>query len=166
MDFLRNLINSAPATPLPTVSVGAVNEAIHPFYPTHIEIRDFIANDRGVVELLSLFAVGCVVILGLTWFLASSFAPHLGSADKWTVLWFCLCMGKAAHKKERTLTASRRFHPLVLRRLFRIQSYPYGWNVGYFWPMVEGVLVVGLKIPDVGSFRVVHGDRYCGEKEP
>ncbi|KAJ9606004.1 hypothetical protein H2200_009853 [Cladophialophora chaetospira] len=91
MDFLRNLVPSAPYAPLSKVSVAAVEQAVHPFYPTHIEILNFVANDRGIVELLSIFAAGCTAILGLTWFLVSRFAPHVRTADKWTVLWFCLC---------------------------------------------------------------------------
>jgi len=91
MDFLRNLIDSAAAPSLSKETVVAVQEAIHPYYPTEIKILNFVANDRGVVELLTIFAIGCTAILGLAWFLASSFAPRLRTADKWIALWFCLC---------------------------------------------------------------------------
>jgi len=92
MDFLRNLVNSATTAPLSNDTVVvAVEEAIHPYYPTEIEILNFVANDRGVVQLLTIFAAGCAVILGLAWFFASSFAPRLRTADKFIALWFCLC---------------------------------------------------------------------------
>jgi len=68
-----------------------VVKPVHPFYPTNIEILNFVANDQSVPQLLATFAAGCGLILGLTWFIASRFAPRLRTVDKLIVLWFCLC---------------------------------------------------------------------------
>jgi hypothetical protein len=96
MDFLKNILNSPTVTSMaasnePTV---AVVKSVHPYYPTNIEIVGFAANSLNVIELLTYFAAGCTTILGLTWFLASSFAPRLRTGDKFTALWFCLCKRK------------------------------------------------------------------------
>jgi len=86
----------APPPPIPTT----VMKPIHPFYPTEIEIVNFIANDMTVSQLLAAFAAGCVVILSTTWFLASRVAPRLKVMDKIIVLWFCLS------EKKRRLAAN------------------------------------------------------------
>ena len=92
MEFLRNLLNSSPTSPSSPPLAAAVVKSVHPFYPTEIEIHNFVANDQSVLQLLATFAAGCTVILGLTWVLASSLAPRLKTTDKFIVLWFCLCM--------------------------------------------------------------------------
>lgn len=63
----------------------------HPFYPVGVEIVNFIANDKTVLQLLASFATGCAVILSATWLLTSAVAPRLRTMDKIIVLWFCLC---------------------------------------------------------------------------
>lgn len=65
-------------------------KALHPFYPLEIEIVNFVANDKSVPYLLSLFLGGWAVILVLTWLSAAKFAPHLRALDKMVILWFIL----------------------------------------------------------------------------
>ncbi|EXJ61756.1 hypothetical protein A1O7_02186 [Cladophialophora yegresii CBS 114405] len=90
MDFLKNLMSS-PTAPSPAEPTVVVVKPVHPYYPTEIEILNFVANDLTVPQLLATFATGCAVILGLTWFLASRFAPRLKKTDKLIAIWFCLC---------------------------------------------------------------------------
>ena len=79
MNFFRHLASSAPSppSPLPAEPTVVVVKPIHPYYPTEIEILNFVANDLPVPQMLAIFAVGCVAILSLTWYLASNFAPRL-----------------------------------------------------------------------------------------
>jgi hypothetical protein len=119
MDFLKKLISSPPA-PSPPEAAVVVVKPVHPYYPTEIEILNFVANDMTVPQLLATFAAGCTVILGLTWFLASSFAPRLKKTDKLTALWFCLCMESLVFAKRWILMCSRRLHSPLLRGLFRL----------------------------------------------
>ncbi|OQV06014.1 hypothetical protein CLAIMM_10657 [Cladophialophora immunda] len=79
--------NSTLRASLPAESI---EKALHPFYPAGVEIINFSANDKNVVQLLAIFGIGCAVILSAAWFTTSSFAPRLKATEKWTVLWFCL----------------------------------------------------------------------------
>ncbi|KAJ9504190.1 hypothetical protein LTR99_005881 [Exophiala xenobiotica] len=84
MDFFKKAVPSPLAEPV------HVLQPIHPFYPVGVEVANFIANDKTVVQLLATFAVGCAAVLGATWLLAGRLAPRLKATDKAAVLWFCL----------------------------------------------------------------------------
>lgn len=62
----------------------------HPYYPLHIQPKDYVPNEHGVLALVSLFGAGCSVILGLTLLAISKYAPRLKPADRIAVLWFML----------------------------------------------------------------------------
>ena len=63
----------------------------HPFYPLEANIVGYLANQYSTITLLSIFAAGCVVILGATHVLAGRLNPRLPSGEKWAILWFILC---------------------------------------------------------------------------
>ena len=65
--------------------------ALHPFYPLEAEIADYIANDKGALELVAGFLGGWAAILYATWWSASRHLPHLGKLDRTVLLWFVLC---------------------------------------------------------------------------
>jgi len=93
MDFLKKMVNAptsiaAAAHAAPTVTLV---KAIHPYYPTSIEILNFVANDQNTVELLAQFTALCAIILGSAWFLMSKIAPRLRTVDRWIATWFILC---------------------------------------------------------------------------
>jgi hypothetical protein len=114
MDFLKSLINVSPTLTPPPEATMVVVKPIHPYYPTEIEIIDFVANDMSVLQLLATFAAGCAVILSLTWLLASSVAPRLRTTDKLIALWFCLCRETVALRKRHVLTGTRWIHSPLL----------------------------------------------------
>ncbi|KIX07311.1 uncharacterized protein Z518_01964 [Rhinocladiella mackenziei CBS 650.93] len=83
--FFKN-VSPPPPPPVPAPEL----KPLHPFYPSEIEIVNFIANDMTVLQLLAAFGSGCAVILSATWFLVSTVAPGLKAKDRIMVLWFCL----------------------------------------------------------------------------
>lgn len=102
MDFFRK---AAPPPP-PPVEVPIKDAApLHPFYPLGVEIVNYLANDKDVIQLLTSFAIGCTVILSMTWLVASTFGPQLKRTDKLVVLWFMLS------KKWESLYSWRRRTP-------------------------------------------------------
>lgn len=66
----------------------------HPFYPLEANIIGYLANDRSVLGLLGLFALGNAVLLGTTFALVNSYKPSLPLREKATVMWFVLCENK------------------------------------------------------------------------
>lgn len=71
----------------------------HPFYPIGIEIANYIANDRNVLEMLTLFFSGWVVILGSTWYATGKFTK-LRTMDRTVLLWFVLSMSQSFWEQE------------------------------------------------------------------
>lgn len=67
-------------------------QALHPFYPIGLEIVGYLANDWGVLQLLTYFAAGWAVILSVTWAVAGRFNSKLGADEKACILWFVLSM--------------------------------------------------------------------------
>lgn len=45
-------------------------------------------------------------------------------------------------------------------RLLLIQPRKNGWAAGLLWSTMEGVRMVRLEVPDLGSFRALYGDCY------
>jgi cholestenol Delta-isomerase len=80
MDFFRN---SSPPVPVPAMP-------LHPYYPIGVAIPSYVANEMGTVELLSIFALGCLVILSILWFTLGKLSREIGFWDKMTILWFTL----------------------------------------------------------------------------
>lgn len=62
----------------------------HPYFPVGVEIVNYVANDKDFVTLVSTFAAGCAVILGLSWLAVAKFYPRVRRQDKWIILWFIL----------------------------------------------------------------------------
>lgn len=64
----------------------------HPYYPLGANIIGYSPNQASVLELLVTAGGGCVVLLGLTFAVASYVRPTLQLADRIAILWFVLCM--------------------------------------------------------------------------
>jgi hypothetical protein len=97
--------------------------------------------------------------------LTTRLAPRLKTMDKMAVLWFCLsknmswnCVGSW------TLTLRSWLHPSLLRGILFLQSHAHGRCPRSFWAAVERVRLVRLKILDLGSLCLVHGDHHSGKK--
>lgn len=63
---------------------------LHPHYPLGINLPNYAANDKETLELLTIFAAGCVVLLAATWFVMGKRAQELRFWDKMAILWFML----------------------------------------------------------------------------
>lgn len=64
----------------------------HPYYPLHLEIPSYLANQWDTLTLVSLFASGCTVIFLVTYLLVMRVQPKITNGDLLTVMWFVLCM--------------------------------------------------------------------------
>jgi len=64
--------------------------AVHPYYPLEVEIAGYLANDQGVVSLLSQFFGGCAVLFYATYLVVKRFHPQLPRHELITVMWFVL----------------------------------------------------------------------------
>lgn len=64
----------------------------HPYYPLGADIVGYSPNQASVLSLLASMSGGCVVLLGLTFAVASYVGPALRMADRIAILWFVLCM--------------------------------------------------------------------------
>ena len=63
----------------------------HPYYPTDAILSGtFIPNHRSVPHLITTFAAGWAVILGLTLLTVRRVNPKLSVSDQALVLWFVL----------------------------------------------------------------------------
>lgn len=91
MDFFRK-----PSPPAPVRIAVPTQDAkpLHPFYPLGVEVVNYLANEKDVIQLLAMFASICAVILGITWLGASKISPQLKKTDKLIVLWFTLCKSR------------------------------------------------------------------------
>ena len=87
MSFFRKS-QSPPTPPQPTLP-------LHPYYPLGALIPSFAANDKDVVELLTLFAGMCGGLLAAVWFVVGKIAPDMRFWDKMIVLWFMLSTSDA-----------------------------------------------------------------------
>ena len=80
MSFFRK---SPPTPPVP-------ERPLHPYYPLETIIPIFTANDKATLELLTIFAGGCVALLATTWFVIGKTSQDLRFWDKMIILWFML----------------------------------------------------------------------------
>lgn len=87
MNFFKN----AEIPPIPPLPVATLNHTVHPFYPVGVEIVNYLANEKDVIQLLTSFASLVGSILLIAGFGATRFAPHLKISDQLAVLWFVLC---------------------------------------------------------------------------
>lgn len=85
-----NFFKKAEVPAIPPVPVVAENLTVHPFYPLGVEIVNYLANDKDVIQLLSTFAALVGSILFIAWAGATRLAPHLKASDQLAVLWFVL----------------------------------------------------------------------------
>lgn len=63
----------------------------HPYSPPSIVLRDYLANDWTVPQLLAIFSGTCAVVLGLTHVAVGRMKQHLSKGDRALILWFVLC---------------------------------------------------------------------------
>lgn len=66
--------------------------ASHPYYPKDLSIPHYVPNDKGLVELLTVFFGLICVVLALLWFYMRK-TPHLKgrTGTKIKILWFMAC---------------------------------------------------------------------------
>ena len=69
----------------------------HPFYPLELELVGYLANDKDVVTLLTIFLAGCVVLCGTVWVSVSRYSAQLRKIDKCILIWFVLSMSTICH---------------------------------------------------------------------
>lgn len=79
--------DNTPAAPPP---VEAKMPA-HPFYPLGIEVANYLANEWGVLTLLSAFAACCASVFAATYVVVMRVRPTMSRGELLTVLWFVLC---------------------------------------------------------------------------
>jgi hypothetical protein len=84
--LLNGLWSSSPAGKM-------VPPSAHPYYPLDAHVPGYEANGLQVIELLTLFALGCSVIFAVTWFVLGKTSPRLPMKEKMIVLWFMLSTG-------------------------------------------------------------------------
>lgn len=65
--------------------------ALHPYYPLGVEIAGYMVNEWNTVELVSMFAAGCVAIFTTTYAIAIRLRPNTSTSDLATIMWFTLC---------------------------------------------------------------------------
>jgi cholestenol delta-isomerase len=63
----------------------------HPYYPVEKEIVGYLANKWGTLDLLLMFAAGCVAIFSLTYVMVKRLRPNASTGDLSTIMWFVLC---------------------------------------------------------------------------
>jgi len=68
----------------------AAGQALHPYYPLHIEIAGYAANEWSVPALLSIFFGVCGALFTSTYFVAKSLQPRLSRGELATIMWFVL----------------------------------------------------------------------------
>ena len=63
----------------------------HPYYPIEKEIVGYLANKWGTLDLLLMFAAGCVAIFSVTYVMVKRLRPNASTGDLSTIMWFVLC---------------------------------------------------------------------------
>ena len=64
----------------------------HNYYPLGVEIAGYLANERSVPHLLTLFFGGCAVLFGFTYVVVKRVHPRLRTSELFTLMWFVLSM--------------------------------------------------------------------------
>lgn len=68
----------------------AAAEALHPYFPLDAVIKDYVANESSVPELLGKFFGTCALLFTSTYFIVKSVSPRLTKGEITTVMWFVL----------------------------------------------------------------------------
>jgi cholestenol delta-isomerase len=63
----------------------------HPYYPKHVVIASYLANEYSVTVLLGAFTTICVSIVIGTLFIVKKSHPNLPSLEKAAIWWFITC---------------------------------------------------------------------------
>lgn len=63
----------------------------HPYYPLEVEIVGYLANERPVPTLLSIFFGGCALIVGSTYAIMKSVRPTMPKSEVLTFMWLFIC---------------------------------------------------------------------------
>ena len=89
--------------------------SLHPYYPVGIALSGdiFIANDWSVTTLVSAFAGGLALMLGVTLLLVKKVNPNLKGSDQGLVLWFVLSRSIVLNFIATTLTSLSGIHTSV-----------------------------------------------------
>lgn len=96
--------DTAMALPVNTTRGSKISHPPHPYYPVEVEIAGYVANEKGVLELLSIFAAGCTVLFFGTYLVSKKIHPKLPGSEVITVMWFVLSM--YTHLQESLKSAS------------------------------------------------------------
>ncbi|KAJ9631952.1 hypothetical protein H2203_000353 [Taxawa tesnikishii (nom. ined.)] len=75
------------ALPVNTTRGSKISHPPHPYYPVEVEIAGYVANEKGVLELLSIFAAGCTVLFFGTYLVSKKIHPKLPGSEVITVMW-------------------------------------------------------------------------------
>lgn len=139
----------------------------HPYYPIEVEIASYLANEWSVPVLLAAFGSVCATVLLVAQIVVDKLHPNLRLAEKATIWWFILCMPPPPSIRMVGLPTndhSRMHSPLLRRyetkfpyvrntidnpRLLLRQPHPDGPETRSLRPAVEGVLPLGLPLPDL-----------------
>ncbi|KAK3384083.1 EBDP4, emopamil-binding protein [Lasiosphaeria ovina] len=62
----------------------------HPYYPVGVEVAGYLANEWGVLTLISLFAACCAGVFSLAYLAVIKVRPSLPTSELFTLLWFVL----------------------------------------------------------------------------
>jgi cholestenol delta-isomerase len=74
------------------MAVNASSAApLHPYYPLGVEIVGYMANEWNTLELVSMFAAGCVAIFSVTYAILMRTRPNASNGDVSIMMWFVLC---------------------------------------------------------------------------
>lgn len=79
--------DNAPPTPPPVET----KMPAHPFHPLGIEVTNYLANEWGVLTLLSAFAACCASVFAATYVVVMRVRPTMSRGELLTILWFVLC---------------------------------------------------------------------------
>ncbi|KAK5129470.1 hypothetical protein LTR08_003230 [Meristemomyces frigidus] len=71
-------------------NVTKVVEALHPYYPLHIKIDGWTANERSVPALLGVFFTLCAILFATTYFVAKRINSRLTAGELSATIWFVI----------------------------------------------------------------------------
>ena len=155
--------------------------AVHPFYPSEVEIVGYLANQWSVPILLGIFAGGTLSILSVTLAFVKRFNKNVQSSDQAAILWFVLCKWRRINCAERTQVNDLLFlggsihlffeggcpsQLTLLRlvsegdRLLCLQSHPHGRHARPVRTAVERILSLRLALLDIRSIRSLYGNHH------
>jgi cholestenol delta-isomerase len=63
----------------------------HSYYPVGVEIPNYVPNEWSTLTLVSTFAAACVIVLAVTYSLATKTNPRISKLELSKVFWFALC---------------------------------------------------------------------------